>query len=378
MTDTAVPPAPSVDERAAEARGFFDLEAAVAPSFPPPPPAFPTAAIPAQLSPVGLPQLPRNIPAMPSYVPDKPVNFLSEALLAPPTAATRRPKGASAVRRLFSWTIVLGIVGGAVFAGITYGPDLLARAQGETTIDEPAAPLAFPPVAVPAVPARTASFVIERPADNGSIVRYEVTNDFETGVSRMLVDRTTTFDIEVLAVFDVANLRRLDQPAWYSMPRGEFPFAGGAERQRWIRTVDDYFPASIRPYVTIDSATESVLGTESVRHMFVTVDAASIAAKAAEIVTDPLTGLQVPAAPPVPGQFGLPPNLTGSTAAIEPVTIEMWVDSSGIIRKIVEPADLGGTTTTVLSMTTDAFTPTFPAPEATTPLTAAQMADLAL
>jgi hypothetical protein len=368
----------SVDDRAAEARGFFDLEAAVAPSFPPPPPAFPTSAIPAHLSPAGLPQLPRNTPAVPSFVPDTPVNFFPEALFPSPAAAARRTKGPSSARRFFSWMIMLGLVGGAVFAGVTYGPDLLARAQGETTIDEPAAPLAFPPVMALAAPARTGSFVIERPADNGSVVRYEVTNDFETGVSRMVVDRATTPDIEVLAVFDVANLRQVDEPTWYSMPRGEFPFAGGSERQRWIRTVDDYFPASIRRFVTIDRATESILGTETVRHLVVTVDAAGIANSATAIVTDPLTGLQIPAAPPAPGQFQLPPNLTGSTSAILPVTIEMWVDSTGVIRKLAEPAELGGITTTVVSMTDGAFMPAFPAPETTVALTAGQMADLAL
>jgi hypothetical protein len=254
----------------------------------------------------------------------------------------------------------------------------LARAQGESTIDEPEAPLAFPPVVALATPARTGHFLIERPADNGSIVRYDITSDFETGVSRMLVERATTPTIEILAVFDVANLRQVDQPTWYSMPRGDFPFAGGSERQQWIRTVDDYLPAAIRPYVTIERATDSVLGTETMRHLVVTIDAAGVANNASAVVTDPLTGLQVPATPAAPGQFELPPNVTGSTGAILPVTVEMWVDSTGVIRKLVQPPELGGDTITVVAMMPDAFTPAFPAPEATTPLTASQLVDFSL
>jgi hypothetical protein len=233
--------------------------------------------------------------------------------------------------------------------------------------------MAFPVVAPAAVAARTANYVVEQPDEDGITTRYDVTTDFETGVSRMLIDRTAGPDLEVLAVFDVANLRLADQPDWWSMPRGDFPFAEPGQRQPWIRTIDEYLPASIRPSVTIDSSTEAMVGTETMRHLVLTIDADSIVTTAAVGVVDPATGLQVPETPIGPGQFSPPASTTGNTERIEPVTVEMWVDSTGTIRKLIEPPALGGRTTTVVALTPDAFDPTFPAPEATTPLTAEQL-----
>jgi len=277
-----------------------------------------------------------------------------------------------------SWVIVLGVIGGVVYAGVTYGPDMMDRTEGDPTASEPEAPLAFPPAVPLATPTRTASFLVERPADDGSTLRYEMTSDFETGVGRMLVDRAAMPDIEVLAVFDVANLRQADQPNWYSMPRGQSPFAAGSDRARWVRTVDEYFPAAVRPFVTIEHASESTIGTETMRHLVVTVDTAGIATSATPAATDPLTGLPVAAPPAPPGEFVLPTSITGTTEAIEPVTLEMWVDSNGLIRKLVEPPSMGGETITVTSLSPDAFNPTFPAPEVVTSLTAEQLVEFAL
>ena len=157
-----------------------------------------------------------------------------------------------------------------------------------------------------------------------------------------------------------------------------FPSAPDPSGQRWVRTVDEYFPAAMRSFVTIDHASESVVGAETMRHLVVTVDAAGIAAAAATTTTDPLTGLQVAAPPPAPGEFALPASITNTPEAIEPMTIEMWVDANGLIRKLVEPPSMGGETITVTSLSPDAFTPTFPAPEVVAPGSAEQLVDFAL
>ena len=81
MTETADPTTLSVDERTASARGFFDLEPAGSTTgsdtfLPPPPPAYPTATMPATaiaLAPAGVPQLPRLAPTQPR-------DFLDEKL----------------------------------------------------------------------------------------------------------------------------------------------------------------------------------------------------------------------------------------------------------------------------------------------------------
>ncbi len=392
-----------LEDRATLAREFFDLESPAVNSFPPPPvgsirrmappfatppfatPPFatpPFAAPPFAAPPFATPQLPTPKP-MAAPTPTAAFDFaMASAVYMPTPPAVRGKKRRSGARRLFSWVLVLGVVGGLVYAGITYGPELLDRAQGESTTDGPAAPLAFPPVVVPVAPPRTATFMIERPLDDGSMIRYEVTNDFETGMSRMLIDRAPKPDLEVLAVFDVANLHEVDQAAWFSMPRGDFPLVTGTERSQWIRTVDDYFPAALRPHVTITRATESLLGAETMRHLVIEVDAAAIARQASLTVTDPLTGLQVPTEPVPPGQFVVPPTYTASAAEgatpNAPVTVEIWVDSTGTIRKLVQPTEFGGETITLVSMTLDPYTPEFPVPGVTTPLTARQLVDFGL
>jgi hypothetical protein len=384
MTDIADPTTSLLDERSAEARSFYELGASSPTPFPPPPPAYPSAspaAYPAAGNPIspvaGIPALPKNVPAMPSYQPQPNYQFLPNGFVQEPISQQRKKKKSGGFRRFMSWLIVLAVVGGGVYAGVRFGPHLLASAQGNPG-NEPGATKAFPVVVPQATAPRTVTVAVEQPGDDNSTIKYEVANDLQTGVTRMVIDRVTQPDIEVLAVFDVANLRAVDSPQWYSMPRGDFPVPAGAEQQEWLRTVDQYLPDSIRPYVTIDSATEAVLGTETMRHLVVTVDAAAVAAATARTVTDPATGLQVPAFASAPGQFALPANVTGSTDAIKPVKVEMWVDSSGTIRKLIEPAALGGKTYTVLSTSPDAYTPTFPAPESTTPLTASQLLTFSL
>ena len=366
MTDTAEPTMLS-DDRTASARSFFDVEP---PARTLPPPTGMVAMVP---------QLPRVAPPAPTPLPTtapSPFAF-SAASTTPPPSGPRKQNQGGGGRKFASRLLLLAALGGITFAGVKYGPALMDRAQGDTTDSEPAAPLVFPVVAPPAVPARTATFVVEQPAEDGSTIRYEVTNDFETGVSRMLIDRTASPDVEVLAVFDVANLHLVDDPTWWAMPRGEFPFPVPSEREQWIRTVDDYFPVPMRSYVTIDQSTESVLGDESMRHLVVTIDADAMVKDVAAGVIDPTTGLQIPATPPGPGAF-VPPVSVAGTELIEPVTVEMWVDSSGMIRKLVEPPILGGRTITLVSLSDQAFEPAFPAPETTAPLTAGQLTQFAL
>jgi hypothetical protein len=282
MTDTADTTTLSADERAASARGFFDVDPLAGGVFPPPPPAVPTLAVPLVTAP-GIPQLPTIAPPAPSQATPFAFSPSGPGPTGPPPKPHSKRKGGGA-RRFISWLIVLAVVGGGVYAAITYGPELMNRTEDDPTASEPDAPLVFPPVVPVAVPTRTANFVVEQPADNGTTVRYEVTNDFETGVSRLLVDRATVSDIEVLAVFDVAYVHEVDQPNWWSLPRGGFPLAGGPERQRWLRTVDEYFPEAMRSFITIDGASESMTGTEPTRHLVVTVDVSGLAASATAVI----------------------------------------------------------------------------------------------
>ncbi len=377
MTDTADLATRTVDDRAASARSFYSESAFGAP-LPPPHPDFATATVPAVPVPT-VPQLPRVVATPPTAV--TPFEFSASAPYMPtPSTSKSKPKKRSngGGRRLVCWVLVLGLVGAGAYAGVTYGPEFLDRSKGDPTANEPAAPLIFPTVVAPLTPMRTATFLVERRRDDGATITYEVTNDFETGVSRMFIDQETATDIEVLAVFDVANVRLAERQEWYSMPRGDFPFPGGSEPQRWLRTIDQYLPAAMRSFVTIDAASESTIGTEAVRHLVVTVDAAGLASAAKTPPVDPTTGLPLPAVPPLPGEFVPPSSVSGNTETIGPVTIEVWVDANGMVRKLVEPASMGGRAITVTSLSSDAFIPTFPAPEVVIPLTAGQLVDLAL
>ena len=52
------------------------------------------------------------------------------------------------------------------------------------------------------------------------------------------------------------------------------------------------------------------------------------------------------------------------------LTMEIWIDDTGLVRKSVMPAELGGETITVTSVSPDAWEPLFPTPDAVQPLTA--------
>jgi hypothetical protein len=77
-------------------------------------------------------------------------------------------------------------------------------------------------------------------------------------------------------------------------------------------------------------------------------------------------------------EFVLPASIAATPEGLQPIVIEVWVDSNGMIRKLVEPAEISKATVTVTALSPDPFSPSFPAPEAVTPLTAGQLVDLAL
>jgi hypothetical protein len=74
----------------------------------------------------------------------------------------------------------------------------------------------------------------------------------------------------------------------------------------------------------------------------------------------------------------LPPGITleqGPDGVAE-LTIEVWVDRDGIVRKSVLPVELGGETITVTSMSPDAWQPVFPTEDTIAPMTASALFNL--
>jgi hypothetical protein len=276
-----------------------------------------------------------------------------------PTAGPVRRPGSGKARRFFSWLLVLAAIGGLTYVGFTYGPDLMDLANGDEATAEPAAPAVFPTPAVAPTPIRTATFTVERPDALRGPQKYEVTSDFESGISRVVIDRGDAPDVEVLTLWDQAVIRRVDQPNWYRLDRGAFPIGSEFGRIRWIRTIDELIPPLLRAATTITEATESTVGTESARRLVVTIDPAAIS--------------QVSATAPV-----LPPGITLEPGpdGVQPLTVEVWVDSAGIVRKSVMPVELGGETITVTSMSPDAWQPVFPTEDMIAPMTASALFSL--
>lgn len=288
-----------------------------------------------------------------------------------PAPPAKKAKGAGGARRAFSWLLVLAIIGGLAYVGFTYGSDLMDLAQGEESIDEPSAPLVFPTATAAPVPIRTATFTVEQPDALSGPQRYDVTTDFDNGISRVLIDRTDAPDLEVLTVFDGAVIRRVDQPIWYRLDRGTFPVGSEFGRGRWVRTLDELLPPAIRLGATIDRATESSVGTDAARRVLVSLDPATVTqiANAAPPV-DPAA----PQAPGLPAGITLQPGVDGITS----LTVELWIDSTGIVRKSILPAELGGETITVTSVSADPWTPVFPTEDMISPLTAAALFELSI
>jgi hypothetical protein len=284
---------------------------------------------------------------------------------SPEPGPAKRPSGRSGFRRALSWLVVLAALGGLGYAGVTYGPELMERATGDDAVDEAGAPLVYPmPTATP-IAVRTATFTVTEPDPFGGTQNYEVTADFESGVSHVVIPRLSSPDLEILTLWDQAFIRRIDDPTWYTMPRGDFPIDFSLGRGRWVRTLDELLAPSIRPFTTVDEATESSVGTAPARRLVVSADAARLMQAQAAATTPSADG-----SPPPPA--ALPPGLTVQPGlnGVAGLTMEIWIDDTGLVRKSVMPAELGGETITVTSVSPDAWEPLFPTPDAVQPLTA--------
>lgn len=330
--------------------------------FPPPPPApgvAPVVAPPNQIS--QAPMLPYVAPPVPRPATAPAANPFASSMnqqWAPTPGPVRQPRSGKA-RRFFSWLLVLAIIGGVTYVGFTYGSDLMELATGDEGTNEPPAPATYPTAALAPAPIRTATFTVERPDALRGPQKYEVTSDFESGISRVVIDRGEAPDVEVLTLWDQAVIRRVDQPNWYRLDRGAFPIGSESGRIRWIRTIDELIPPLLRGATTITEATESTVGTESARRLVVTINPAAIT--------------QASATAPV-----LPPGITlePGPAGVDELTVEVWVDNAGIVRKSVMPVELGGETITVASMSPDAWQPVFPTEDMIAPMTASALFNL--
>lgn len=339
--------------------------------FPPPPFASPPTP-PNMIS--QAPSLPRvAAKASPAPTSTPMSNPFATSMNAAPSPSSPYKQSSGAVRRFFSWLIVLAVIGGLAAAAFIYGPELMERATGDESIDGPPAPMAFPTPVAPLDPIRTATYVVERNGPLGAATTYTVTTDYETGVSQTTIDRGNSPDLEALAIFDEASIRRVDEPVWYSLPRGDFPLETSFGRTRWVRTLDELLPQPIRDVATVTQATESVVGTVPTRHLVITIDPKYFAAPAAAAAPADPSAAGEPAA-------SLPPGLqiAPGTDPLTPVTLHLWIDDAGLVRKLQLPEELGGETITVTSVSSEAFVPLFPTADQVQPLTASALLGLGL
>ncbi len=344
--------------------------------FPPPPPARPVRATPPnQINQAG-PQLPHVTPNMP-----RPAAPLDPGAFNPnqhwaPMPSQARPKRRNGGRGTFKWMIVLALLGGATYTATTYGSDLMKLATGDDSIDEPSAPLVFPATGAAPTSIRTATFTVERPDAVRGLQRFQVTTDFEAGVAQVVIERTDAPNLEVLTVFDQAFVRRVDEPTWYQVGRGPFPIDSELGVARWVRSLDQLLPPAVRQSATIGRATRSTVGTEPTTRLLLSIDPEAVGravATPAPIATDATavpTDTPVQLAPGLAIQAGVDddPNLT----------MEIWIDAAGIVRKSIMPVELGAETITVTSVSSEPWQPIFPTPEMLQPLTASSLLELGL
>lgn len=297
-----------------------------------------------------------------------------------PTPAPVRKQGKGSGRRGTSWLLVLAVIGGLTYVGFTSGPHLMSLATGDDSIDEPAAPLVFPTTTAAIMPIRTASFTVERADPSRGPANFEVTTDVESGISRVLVNRTDAPNLEILTLWNTAFIRRVDQPTWYRMDRGQFPIDAESGITRWVRSLDQVLPATIRQVAVIDRATRSAVGTEPTTHLWVTVDPAAISpATTQPAPLPPPTGGSAP--PPTPAAAATLPSgmmLQQGTDSDPNLTMQLWIDSAGVVRKSIMPPELGAETITVTSLSSDEWQPVFPTDDMVEPLTAAAIFELGL
>jgi len=345
-----------------------DTLARPAAGFPPPPPASsapssPNAPWPGQISQAG-PTLP-NVAAptpRPTATAIDPLEHLDFQVAAPRPGKKAKRGG---FRRGVSWLLVLAVLAGLAYAGATYGPDLIERATDAEDSNGPPAELVYPTATAPPVALRTATFEVSEPDRFGGTQNYEVTADFESGIAKVVVLRADTPNLEMLTLWDQAFIRLADEPTWYTLPRGDFPIDFSLGSARWIRTLDELVSPTIRPFTTIEDATESSVDTTPARRLVVSADALELLQAQTASATPTVDG-SPPPAPPMPAGITVQPALEGS----EQLTMEIWVDDTGVVRKSVFPPELGGETITVTSISAEPWQPQFPAPDAVQPLTA--------
>lgn len=297
--------------------------------------------------------------------------FTMFSMLAPQPA--KQPQKAGGVRRGLSWLFLVAVLGGLGYAGVMYGPDLVERVQGSTEDNGPSAPLVFPAATTAPTPVRSATFVVSQPDPVDGTSTYEVTADFESGVTQVVIPRTDAPGLEILSVWDQAFIRRADDAVWYSLPRGDFPIDFSMGRTRWVRTLDELLPPAMRQLTTIDEATDSSVDTLPVHRLVVSADAVGLL-QAQTAAATPTTDGSAPPPAPLPPGITVQPGLDG----VEGLTMEIWIDDAGIVRKSVMPAQLGGEAITVTSVSADPWEPQFPTPDTVQPLTAQALLRLGL
>lgn len=345
------------------------------------PPTFTVATLPPPTltRPKAPPNLVSQAPVLPLVVASVPqpatttaMPFATSLNPAPPTRPAHKKSGGGG-RRFLSWLVLLAAIGGIAFAAITYGPELMDRADGDT-VDEPDAPMSFPIAAVAPAPIRTATYTVERTDANGSM-SYTVTTDFESGLSHVSVDRGGAPDIELMAVFDEAVVRRGSDPTWYRLQRGDFPLEQSQGRLRFVRSLDELLPPALRALATIERSTESTVDNVPTRRLVLAIDPQRLAAAVAAPVVAPDT-VADPSAPapdvaPAPPAV-LPPGIALAADAdmSVPLKVEMWIDDTGLVRQLILPAALGGETIRVSAVSSEPLQATYPPPEQVQPLTA--------
>jgi hypothetical protein len=353
-------------------------------TLPPPPPKPPMPSVahnpPNQVNQAVAPVLPTVAPPIPRHDPAPAANPFASAMhhsWEPQPARGRPPSHRG--RRAFNWLLVLAILGGLVYGAIVYGADLMELATGEESVDEPGAPLVFPvPIAVAPV-VRTATFNVERGDATSGTSSFEVTTDFETGIARVVVERTDQPNLEILTLWDAAFVRRVDQPVWYRMDRGQFPMDADLGIARWVRTLDQLVPAALRETAVIERSTRSAVADVPATRLLLTMDPAAITQAIATPPIPPalpdgtVSPAPAPAANLAPG-VSLQPGNDGTPA----FTIEVWVDDAGIVRKSVLPHELGNETITITSLSPEAWQPIFPTPDTVLPLTASALFQLGI
>jgi hypothetical protein len=288
-----------------------------------------------------------------------------------PEPAKKPARQGGGLRRTVKWLFVLAIVGGITYAGFTYGPDLVERATGAEADNGPTAPLVYPMPSTSPTVVRTATFTVSELDSFGGTQTYEVTADFESGITHVVIPRTDIPDLEILTLWEQTFVRRIDEPTWYSLPRGDFPVDFSLGRSRWVRTLDELVPPDFRQFTTIDEANESSIETTPARRLVVSAEPQRLIEAQTAAATPTADGSPAPA-PPLPPGVTVQPDIavTDGTDGVGTLSMEIWVDDSGLVRKSVMPPQLGGETITVTSVSPDAFQPVFPAPESIQPLTA--------